>query len=122
MKGGGKMENNPTHKAKTFNGEWIEGWYDGYEGHIRTDELYYIDRTTLCRSTYRVDSNGKMMYEGDEVEVKFFIEFTHRYKGNWFIKYDDVRCRYLLESVDGKLTLYFDVHDKYTLTGKNKND
>ena len=103
------MTNQPTHKAKTLDGTWIEGWYDGYDGSIRNEELYDIDRTTLCRSTYRPDSNGKMMYEGDEVEVDgrlFTIEWSKEY------------AAFGLSSGE----YFHEIAFQITLTGKNKHD
>lgn len=110
------MTNQPTHKAKTIDGKWIEGWYDGSNG----DQImwmtippngcpYIINPTTLCRSTYRPDSNGKMMYEGDEVEVNgrlFTIEWSEEY------------AAFRLSSGE----YFHEIEFEITLTGKNKHD
>jgi hypothetical protein len=113
------MQNNPTHKAKTFDGQWIEGWYDGSdEVHcIWTNENTNklpdrINPTTLCRSTYRQDSNSKMMYEGDEVLVN---NVPHT------IIWDDGRCSFRMIDIHD-LVVQFHPSYKYTLKGKNKYD
>lgn len=114
------MENNPTHKAKTLDGTWIEGWYDGsiesnpiiWCKHRRGCYHFEINPTTLCRSTYRPDSNGKIMYEGDEVEVD---------GENYFIIWDDNTCSFCMV-VDDNYPLEFNMEDNYYLTGKNKHD
>lgn len=114
------MENNPTHKAKTLDGKWIEGWYDGSDAHdlvmwIKgSDDISHliVDPTTLCRSTYRADSNGNMMYEGDEVEVN---NVPHT------IIWDDKSCSFMM--IDNHdLVVRFYPSYRYTLTGKNKHD
>lgn len=115
------MENNPTHKAKTLDGTWIEGWYDGsiesnpiiWCKHRRGCYHFEINPTTLCRSTYRPYSNGKIMYEGDEVEVdgRLFI-----------IEWHTESCGFILCTNDS-YRIPFMTHMKYwTLTGKNKHD
>ncbi len=108
------MENNPTHKAKTLNGTWIEGWYDGAniwkEGVDRYP--YPIIETTLCRSTYRPDSNDKMMYEGDEVLVN---DVPH------IIIWDDGRCSFKIIDIHD-LVVQFHTSYRCTLTGRNKHD
>jgi hypothetical protein len=114
------MENNPTHKAKTPNGQWIEGWYDGSDSHdlvmwIKGSDLIkhlVVDPTTLCRSTYRADSNGKMMYEGDEVLLN---NVPHT------IIWDDDRCSFKMIDIHD-LVVQFHPSYRYTLTGKNKHD
>jgi hypothetical protein len=112
------MQDNPTHKAKTIYGDWIEGWYDGSNKiHLIWNDIEPVDMpdvinpTTLCRSTYRQDSNGNMMYEGDEVEVdgKPFI-----------IEWNTESCGFMLASNQYLHDITF--YGTYTLTGKNKHD
>jgi hypothetical protein len=107
------MQNNPTHKAKTISGDWIEGYFDGANVWCEGDDRYPypIIETTLCRSTYRQDSNGKMMYDGDEVEVGEGITYT--------IMWNDYYCGFILQNDRGR-TFINEV--KLTLTGKNKHD
>jgi hypothetical protein len=113
------MQNNPTHKAKTLDDQWIEGWYDGSYKHELVIWIAYpnddnlthvqINPTTLCRSTYRQDSNGNMMYEGDEVEVDgrlFTIEWSKEY------------VAFGLSSGE----FFHEIAFQITLTGKNKHD
>jgi hypothetical protein len=109
------MTNQPTHKAKTLDGTWIEGWYDGSTGAIMwiTDNkipCVSIKPNTLCRSTYRTDSNGKMMYEGDEV-------YTQR--GVYIIWWNPITCAFLLTNDHENI---FMGTVAPTLTGKNKHD
>lgn len=113
------MTINPTHKAKTLDGKWIEGWYDGSDSHdlvmwIKGSDLIkhlVVDPTTLCRSTYRPDSNNKMMYEGDEVLVGDIL-FT--------IKWCDTSSAFKLSV--GDFLIPMSRYTKTTLTGKNKHD
>jgi hypothetical protein len=107
------MTNQPTHKAKTLDGTWIEGWYDGANIWKEGDDRYpyAIIEYTLCRSTYRPDSNGKMMYEGDEVIVGDIL-FT--------IKWCDTSSAFKLSV--GDFLIPMSRYTKTTLTGKNKHD
>ena len=107
-----------THKAKTIDGTWVEGWYDG---SVEDALLWLNDKVrpfrainpfTLCRSTYRPDRNGTLMYEGDEVEVN---------KSKFWIIWDDEYCAFKIINDDGeffRMPKYY----TYTLTGKNKHD
>lgn len=114
------MYNTHTHKAKTIDGQWVEGWYDGSDKNDlviwlpngNTDSWpFNINPSTLCRSTYRPDSNGKLMYEGDEVEVdgKPFI-----------IEWNTESCGFMLSCGEYLHDITF--YETYTLTGKNKHD
>lgn len=67
--------------------------------------------TTLCRSTYRTDSNDKMMYEGDEVVWNNRV---------WIIEWCNESCAFMLS--DGEERQYIRWYEDYTLTGKNKHD
>ena len=108
------MQNNPTHKAKTISGEWVEGWYDGANIWKEGDDRYphAIIESTLCRSTYRPDSNGKMMYEGDEVDHNGKI---------WHIEWIESICAFVLKR-GKKAVVPFTLNILITLTGKNKHD
>lgn len=122
------MENKPTHKAKSLDGQWVEGWFNGINESviIKWDnyEEYkprFINPSTLCRSTYRTDSNGKLMYEGDEVEVKDWEDSMRNIAGIYTIAWDEVSCGFALIA-DGKEAITFNEVDYYYLTGKNKHD
>ncbi len=123
------MENNPTHKAKTLDGTWIEGWYDGsiesnpiiWCKHRRGCYHFEINPTTLCRSTYRPDSNGKIMYEGDEIDVAREMFDVIEASGVYTIEWDNVCCGFVLIA-EGKEALEFNEMDYYYSTGKNKHD
>lgn len=111
------MTNQPTHKAKTLDGKWIEGWYDGSTGSIMwiTDKkipCVHVHNGTLCRSTYRPDSNGKIMYEGDEVLVN---NVPHT------IIWDDGSSSFQMIDIHD-LVVRFHHSYRYALTGKNKHD
>lgn len=115
--------NQPTHKAKTIDGQWVEGWYDGNTYTIWYESSFgkAIDKNTLCRSTYRTDSNGKLMYEGDEVEVKDWEDSMRNIAGIYTIAWDEVSCGFALIA-DGKEAITFNEVDYYYLTGKNKHE
>ena len=110
----------PTHKAKTLDGQWVEGWYDGSDQDDPTIYKYGSDKSvvinipinpsTLCRSTYRPDSNGKLMYEGDEVEVDG-MKFT--------INYSIDTCSFVLIHCNHEdIKEEFSFYKTYTLTRK----
>ena len=121
--------NLPTHKAKTISGEWIEGWYDGsiesnpiiWCKHRRGCYHFEINPTTLCRSTYRPDSNGKIMYEGDTIDIKEWEDSMRNISGEYTIEWDCVGCCFCLIA-EGKEALEFNEMDYYYSTGKNKHD
>ncbi len=114
------MTNQPTHKAKTLDDQWIEGWYDGSDKHELVIWIAYpnddnlthvqINPTTLCRSTYRPDSNGKMMYEGDEVECN---------GTKMIIEWDSFDCGFVLTGSSITKMYHYKI---ITLTGRNKHD
>ena len=124
------MYNQPTHKAKSLDGQWVEGWYDGSNPEsqliwFNVNNTWYnfheINPTTLCRSTYRTDSNGKLMYEGDEVEVKDWEGSMRSIAGIYTIAWDEVTCCFCMIA-DDKEAITFNEVDYYTITGKNKHD
>ncbi len=122
------MTNNPTHKAKTLTGTWIEGWYDNSTGNhtmwIQTLTKKFVEEinpTTLCRSTYRPDSNGKMMYEGDRIDVKEWEDGMRNISGEYTIEWDCVGCCFCLIA-EGREALEFNEMDYYYSTGRNKHD
>ena len=89
------MTPTPTHKALTPAGEWVEGWFDySYGDHPviwlkqpnEEEEGSFVEALpeTVCRATGRPDSNGKMMYEGDYVQIEgdpdiYEIEYNQEY-------------------------------------------
>ena len=117
------MTNQPTHKAKTLDGKWIEGWYDKANVLRENDDRYphAINPTTLCRSTYRPDSNGKIMYEGDTIDIKEWEDSMRNISGEYTIEWDCVGCCFCLIA-EGKEALEFNEMDYYYSTGKNKHD
>lgn len=111
------MESKPTHKAKSLDGQWVEGWYDGSDQDfivmvLDKFKIAPINPSTLCRSTYRTDSNGKLMYEGDEV--------MHNGK-LWNIEWIDSICAFVLKR-GKKAVVPFTLNILITLTGKNSSD
>lgn len=122
----------PTHKALTPAGEWVEGWFDYSDQTSPTiwmkDKSTGIPETvlpeTVCRATGRTDSNGKMMYEGDFVQVDEWIDSREGYSGIYQIKYTNLDCAFYLRDNSGIFTraIRFNEMDTYTLTGKNIHD
>lgn len=115
--------NKPTHKAKSLDGTWAEGWYDGSNPEsqliwfaVKEDRFsfYEIAPSTLCRSTYRTDSNGTLMYEGDEV----------MYLGKMYnIEWVNSICGFVLKHEDGTFIPFNrDMDHLLILTGKNIKD
>jgi len=119
---------------------WVEGWYQGqsdmtggshwiFEPMQSYDE---INPDTLCQCTGLKDSNGDLIYEGDEVVVKGFrpnlqSEF-HPLAGE-FDEYQDLQGfveyrngRYYICSPGCILDLFGFKSTQITLTGKNIHD
>ncbi len=127
-----------THKALTPAGEWVEGWFDyAYNDHpviwfeqpSEEDSFVVVFPSTVCRATGRPDSKGKMMYNGDlvqveEVQVDEWINGMEGYSGIYRIEYNTVDCAFLLVDDRDMITraIRFNEMDTYTLTGKNIHD
>lgn len=121
-----------THKAITPAGEWVDGWFDYSDQTSPTiwmkDKSTGIPETvlpeTVCRATGRTDSNGKMMYDGDFVQVDEWIDGMEGYSGIYRIEYNTVDCAFLLVDDRDMITraIRFNEMDTYTLTGKNIHD
>ena len=125
------MTMTPTFKALTPAGEWVEGWYffNGSEHGIINNKFFpgsWIEvlPETVCMATGRPDSNGKMMFNGDFVQVDEWIDGMKCYSGIYRIEYNAVDCAFLL--VDDRdmivRAMRFNEMDTYTLTGKNIHD
>lgn len=124
----------PTFKALTPAGEWVEGWFDHSlkdapviwfhkEGHEAG--FYEVLPETVCVSTGRPDSNGKMMFNGDFVQVDEWIDGMKGYSGIYCIEYTNLDCAFFLVDYNKSaedMAIPFNEMDTYTLTGKNFHD
>lgn len=125
----------PTHKALTPAGEWVEGWFDHSlkdapviwfhkEGHEAG--FYEVIPETVCMATGRSDSNGKMMFNGDFVQVDELVAEMQNHSEIYRIEYDSLGCIFKLMRLNPQpyqsKFIYFNAYDTYTLTGKNIND
>lgn len=90
-------------KAKTFDGEWICGYYvkglDMYDkeihvifdpttvfySHGETDGFEEIDPSTLCRCTGSHDKNGKLIFENDILNGKLYNVVSYGNGENKFL-------------------------------------
>lgn len=127
------MTPTPTHKALTPAGKWVEGWFDySYNDHpviwfeqpSEEDSFVVVFPSTVCQTTGRPDSKGKMMYDGDFVQVDEWMDSMEGYSGIYRIEYNTVDCAFLLVDDRDMITraIRFNEMDTYTLTGKNIHD
>jgi len=102
----------PTFKALTPAGEWVEGWLMRHKRFL--DEKPYIKSSnigeivwyevlpeTVCMSTGRADSTGKMMFNGDFVQVDEWMEARQNHSIIYRIEYDNVNCTFYLIDDNG---------------------
>src|SRR5574343_755800 len=128
----------PTHKALTPTGEWVEGWYYEhnlksyivYEDHSDNASTSYNQEAlpeTMCMATGRPGSNGKMMYEGDEITFED-TEIITSQSGTEYdpilntghIYWDSDECKFYVSDI---LAAYIiEVWVSAALTGKNIHD
>ena len=108
------MEYRYLFKAKRIdNGEWVQGYlvetrhntyYDGYriidKNGINYDELdyyepsfisYVIDKTTICQCTGLKDTDGKLIWENDVVEL---YDRNTDYKWRAVVLFGNPNCEY----------------------------
>lgn len=123
----------PKFKALTPAGEWVEGWFglsDKKRPVIWTNDFstgnpVEVLPETVCMATGRPDSTGKMMYNGDFVQVEEWFALTKGCSGIYRIEYNTVDCGFVLvdDNKSGEnMAICFNEMDTYTLTGKNIHD
>ena len=112
-----------THKAKSYNGEWVTGYYvkaiDECENEVHVifepttifhndgsnDGYVVINPSTLCRCLDLKDGHDNFIWEHDIVEIPRFED------GKFVIKWDNEDGKWIMINDEDRIIVDFDNYD-----------